>query len=220
MSNATAAFLEYSKSTVDPGWSFIMATLVAGLLLNLSLPCLVSLGSRYERRRFQETSHRNGSNTQNNNGEGTSDGDGRSSTLVSRGHDHSLNGVSTALEGIGLQMEYIDAYHSDVSGQKEEEEEVTSNETEDLQLSYGGNSKNIQSFLEKMAPSCAPDAFTGEPLSDAFLPTGTIASASTDTKNSDKSTTIVDWFCGVANVVSNPPFLRSTVSSMIYSSAH
>jgi hypothetical protein len=48
-------FTDYEETTVDPGWSFIVGVVTACLLLNLTLPCLVSLGSRYERKRKSKT---------------------------------------------------------------------------------------------------------------------------------------------------------------------
>jgi hypothetical protein len=51
MNNATGYFIDYEEATLDPGWSFILGSLIACILLNATLPCLVSLGSRYEMRR-------------------------------------------------------------------------------------------------------------------------------------------------------------------------
>ena len=47
----TSTFLQRNETSVDPGWSLIVATLVTCLLLGFCLPCVVSLGSRYEKRR-------------------------------------------------------------------------------------------------------------------------------------------------------------------------
>jgi hypothetical protein len=51
MNNITGEFIDYREETLDPGWSFIVGSLVACILLNATLPCLVSVGSRYEKRR-------------------------------------------------------------------------------------------------------------------------------------------------------------------------
>jgi hypothetical protein len=51
MNNITGEFIDYREESLDPGWSFIVGSLVACILLNATLPCLVSVGSRYERRR-------------------------------------------------------------------------------------------------------------------------------------------------------------------------
>ena len=51
MSDIHGTFVDYQETTVDPGWSFIYGALTTFLLLNACLPCIVSLGSRYERRR-------------------------------------------------------------------------------------------------------------------------------------------------------------------------
>ena len=53
MQNITAYFIDYEEDTLDPGWSFIVGSFVACLLLHATLPCLVSLGSRYETRRTE-----------------------------------------------------------------------------------------------------------------------------------------------------------------------
>ena len=47
----TSTFLQRNETSVDPGWSLIVATLVTCLLLGLCLPCVVSLGSRYEQKK-------------------------------------------------------------------------------------------------------------------------------------------------------------------------
>ena len=49
--STATAFLQHDETSLDPGWSLIVGTLVTCMLLCLSLPCVVSLGSRYERRR-------------------------------------------------------------------------------------------------------------------------------------------------------------------------
>jgi hypothetical protein len=45
-------FLGYVPVTVDPGNALLIATIIFCLLTNLILPCLVSLGRRYERKRI------------------------------------------------------------------------------------------------------------------------------------------------------------------------
>jgi hypothetical protein len=44
-------FEDYVETTLDPGWSLVIGSLIACILLHATLPCMVSLGSRYERRR-------------------------------------------------------------------------------------------------------------------------------------------------------------------------
>ena len=56
MSDSNASFPNYTETTLDPGWSFLVAAIVACFLLFATLPCLVSLGSRYERRKVISTS--------------------------------------------------------------------------------------------------------------------------------------------------------------------
>lgn len=51
MNKSTGDFIDYEEATFDPGFSFIIVSFIACLLLNVTLPCLVSLGGRYERRR-------------------------------------------------------------------------------------------------------------------------------------------------------------------------
>jgi hypothetical protein len=45
-------FLGYVPATVDPGNALLIATIIFCLLSNSILPCLVSLGRRYERKRI------------------------------------------------------------------------------------------------------------------------------------------------------------------------
>lgn len=44
-------FLDYVPTTVDPGYSLLIATTLFCLLSNAILPCLVSCGRRYENRK-------------------------------------------------------------------------------------------------------------------------------------------------------------------------
>ena len=50
MSNETITyyFVNYEESTLDPGWSLVVGSVLACTLLHLTLPCIVSLGGRYE----------------------------------------------------------------------------------------------------------------------------------------------------------------------------
>ncbi|KAG7342393.1 MATE efflux family protein [Nitzschia inconspicua] len=47
---STDFFGDYVETTLDPEWSLIIGSLVACILLHATLPCMSSLGSRYERR--------------------------------------------------------------------------------------------------------------------------------------------------------------------------
>ena len=45
-------FLDYAPTSVDPGYSLLIATTLFCLLSNAILPCLVSFGRRYEKRKL------------------------------------------------------------------------------------------------------------------------------------------------------------------------
>lgn len=49
-------FVGYAPSTVDPGNALLIAIIVFTVLSNAFLPCLVSLGRRYERKRIEARS--------------------------------------------------------------------------------------------------------------------------------------------------------------------
>lgn len=48
-------FHSYQEDTVDPGYSLLVATAIFCFASNLLLPCFVSLGRRYQRRRDKQT---------------------------------------------------------------------------------------------------------------------------------------------------------------------
>jgi hypothetical protein len=48
------AFYEYDQTTVDPGSSLVVATVIFGVLLFSLLPCMVSLSNRYVKRQEEE----------------------------------------------------------------------------------------------------------------------------------------------------------------------
>jgi hypothetical protein len=50
------AFYGYDQTTVDPGASLVVATVIFGVLLFSLLPCMVSLSNRYVKRQEEETS--------------------------------------------------------------------------------------------------------------------------------------------------------------------
>jgi hypothetical protein len=56
-------FADYNEATLDPGWSFLVGAVTAGFLLFSILPCLVSLGSRYERRKSEAKTQADGETT-------------------------------------------------------------------------------------------------------------------------------------------------------------
>ena len=56
-------FTDYDEATLDPGWSFLVGAVTAGFLLFSILPCLVSLGSRYERRKSEAKTQDDGETT-------------------------------------------------------------------------------------------------------------------------------------------------------------
>jgi hypothetical protein len=88
MNNVTGYFIDYEEATLDPGWSFILGSLIACILLNATLSCLVFLGSRYERRR-NETNNRSSDESTTAGGDNSSnDGshDGEQGVLVDIGH--------------------------------------------------------------------------------------------------------------------------------------
>jgi MatE len=51
-------FEEYVETTLDPEWSLIIGSLIACILLHATLPCMLSLGSRYERRQEHKRGRR------------------------------------------------------------------------------------------------------------------------------------------------------------------
>jgi hypothetical protein len=52
------AFGGYVQTTVDPGSSLVVATVIFGVLLFSFLPCMISLGNRYEKRQEEESSEK------------------------------------------------------------------------------------------------------------------------------------------------------------------
>lgn len=54
--NDTIFFADYNEDTLDPGWSLLVGCLAACILLFATLPCVVSLSSRYERRKHSSRS--------------------------------------------------------------------------------------------------------------------------------------------------------------------
>ena len=52
MNNETYSYFDdYVEDTLDPGWSLVIGSLIACLVLHATLPCMVTLGSRYERQK-------------------------------------------------------------------------------------------------------------------------------------------------------------------------
>jgi hypothetical protein len=52
LSNDDDGFLDYVPTAIDPGYTILVATTIFCLVSNTFLPCLVSLGRRYEKRRI------------------------------------------------------------------------------------------------------------------------------------------------------------------------
>lgn len=59
MNNSTSYFYfdRYEETTLDPGWSLVVGSVLASILLHLTLPCILSLGSRYEIRKDKNRKH-------------------------------------------------------------------------------------------------------------------------------------------------------------------
>jgi Na+-driven multidrug efflux pump len=47
----TYFFDDYVEDSLDPGWALVIGSLVACILLHATLPCMITLGSRYERQK-------------------------------------------------------------------------------------------------------------------------------------------------------------------------
>lgn len=47
-------FVAYIPNTIDPGYAILVATIIFTFLSNAMIPCLVSLGRKYEKQRMQQ----------------------------------------------------------------------------------------------------------------------------------------------------------------------
>jgi hypothetical protein len=58
-------FIGYIPTANDPGWSLLIGTILFCILSNMVLPCLVTMGRRYERKRLalQQSSRANEEST-------------------------------------------------------------------------------------------------------------------------------------------------------------
>jgi hypothetical protein len=75
-------FTNYNEATLDPGWSFLVGAVAAGVLLFSILPCLVSLGSRYERRKSEAKTQGDGETTDDDDGSSKGSSGGRKKVLL------------------------------------------------------------------------------------------------------------------------------------------
>lgn len=78
-------FEDYTETTLDPGWSLVIGSLIACILLHATLPCMVSLRSRYERRRVKNHWHHRDSHEPE---QSTDDDDDDDDDINARNEDH------------------------------------------------------------------------------------------------------------------------------------
>ena len=118
--STATAFLQHDETSLDPGWSLIVGTLVTCMLLCLSLPCVVSLGSRYERRRDLHWFRRN-------------------RTIRNDGYDYEDERISRSSSTEEMVL-IIDDIDKALSARSDQDDETTSDDDDD-QISTANRSE-------------------------------------------------------------------------------
>lgn len=174
MNNATGYFIDYEEATLDPGWSFILGSLIACILLNATLPCLVSLGSRYERRR-------NESNNRSSEESIAAGGDNLSK-------DSSQDGVQVVLVDIGRVANSRNSKLGELDRNKE-----PTNPAEAISRVSSTRQQTRSNQLAKV------DEASCTTFDESFATV--VGDIQTSVITACFGTSLADWFCDVADTV-------------------
>jgi hypothetical protein len=172
MNNSTGDFIDYEEATLDPGWSFIVGSLIACILLNASLPCLVSLGSRYERRRNE---------TNNKSSEESTDG----------GRDGSSKVVLVGMGRVLDSIEESKPADPTKNVQTKNQDKATTLQISPMMEKFKSDLRVKKEEIEEKSYTTADTAHDGM----SSLVTSCFGGGG------GGSGSVVDWFCGLADSV-------------------